>query len=139
VLAVLAYGTASEVAQRQQRAVRERCAAADATGRYADRRVQSVITYASPQLDAAGTPAAVRRNLNRLVATAAAGQVPALSGRRAVLAGSRAWTPGGRDVRRRCLAYLDLRLDLLRRGAADADVLRTAQPELARARERALG
>ncbi len=93
----------------------EQVAAAQAAATYADARVQAVTRYASPQLNGATTPSTVQQSLQELVDGTAAEQAGLVARQRRALAQVTAvpWHAGVRAARRRCLTYVDRRLQLL--------------------------
>jgi hypothetical protein len=101
---------------------------------YADRRVQAMVEYTSPQLHSAEAPARVRAGLRAIVQESAGQQVPSLQARRdAVFRLEVArWHRGQRSARTAYLAYLDYRIGYLRAISANLRTLYEPQPENAR-------
>jgi hypothetical protein len=97
------------------------------------------VQYASPQLGGAATTPIVQRSLEQLVEDAAATQVPPVTTARDAAAAVRVvpWHRALRTARTETARYLTVRLDRLRAGSADVDVLLTRDPAVQRAREAA--
>ena len=117
LLAVLAGGAGAEQvrATSEVDALLARAAAAEQTADYADRRVAGTVQYAGSQLTSPSVPAAVRSDLQRLVATEAAGQLPALRRRTAAVeaVGVLPWRRDVRAARAAVVAHLQARAAVL--------------------------
>lgn len=132
LVAVGAYVGDSVQHRREVDQLAQRVAEARGTADYADTRVQSVIRYASPQLDGAATPAAVRAGLAQLVAQSARDQLRAVTKARGAVADVTVlpWHHSADTARTRCLRYLDARAQVLREGAAEPASLQSAHTDL---------
>ncbi len=100
-------------------------AAAERTSDASTARITAVVRYASPQLDAAGTPPAVQRSLEQLVEQAAAQALPAMRQRLRAVEATAAprWRPSLREAKATCLAYLRDRVRAMAAVAASYDAL----------------
>lgn len=101
--------------------------------RYADGRVRSALTYASPALGRPDTSDPVRADLGRLVSDAAGGRLADVRAQQASVAALRVlpWHREQRAARAAYGRYLSVRLGYLTAVAGDVDVLHGPHPELA--------
>jgi hypothetical protein len=101
---------------------------------YADRRIEAMVAYTSPQLLSATAPERVRASLRRLVQQTADQQIASIQARRAAVARLKMarWHPSQRSAQRAYLAYLDYRIGYLRAIAKNVRTLYQPQPEDAR-------
>lgn len=97
---------------------------------YADRRVQAMVEYTSPQLTSAQAPATVKASLRAIVQESAGRQMPSLQARREAVFRLQVarWHRGQRSARTAYLAYLDYRIGYLRAISANLRTLYEPQP-----------
>jgi len=110
-----------------------------ATVAFADRRLAGTVQYASPQLTSPTAPVAVRADLQALVRSEAAGQVPALTRRRDAAARTpvAVWHRSARQARAAYVRHLDARLARLTAASTDLSTLYKRRPELDERRQQA--
>ena len=132
LLAVVLLGLGGDhlLRVRETDALLTRTAAATATARYADGRVLAVVTYASPQLFAADTPAGVRAGLVRLVQDEAGAQQPRVDAAADRVGAVRVlpWHGGLRAARAAVVAHVRARGEGLARASQDGDALFAVDP-----------
>ncbi len=129
-LCVLVVSADAVVRDREAAALTRSTAAGERTARHATAVVAAVVSYASPQLSAAGSPAAVRASLAQVVQGAAGREAPALQRRLEDVRAMRIppWHSDLRRARTAVLAYLRARLDQLRAVAASYEAYGAVPP-----------